>query len=98
MHIATRNDLDDEQARILTAACNLACDRMIEAGVLRTMQQPYAQNLVCAHLHRLVRRGERNEARLASRGVFLICGILACPDCKFIPGRPLQTGGATIVF
>jgi hypothetical protein len=34
MRIATRNDLDNEQARILTAAYNLACDRMIEAGAV----------------------------------------------------------------
>jgi hypothetical protein len=62
------------------------------------MQQPYAQSIVCAHLLRLVRRGERNEARLASRGVFLICGILACPDYEYVPGRSLRTDSAEIVF
>jgi hypothetical protein len=66
--------------------------------VLTSMQQPYAQNIVCAHLLRLVRRGERNEARLASRGVFLICGILACPDYEYVLGRSLRTDGAKIVF
>ena len=65
MHIAIRNDLDDEQARTLRAACDLAWCRIIQANVLTSMDQPYAQNIICAHLLRLVRRGERNEARLA---------------------------------
>lgn len=83
MHIAIRNDLDDEQSRILMAACDLAWRRIIQADLLTSTQQPYARNIVYAHLLRLVRRGERNEARFASRGVFLICGILACPDYEY---------------
>ena len=98
MHIAIRNDLDEEQSRILMDACDLAWRRIIQADVLTSMQQPYAQSIVCAHLLRLVRRGERNEARLASRGVFLICGILACPDYEYVPGRSLRTDSAEIVF
>ena len=98
MHIAIRNDLDEEQSRILTAACDLAWRRIIQANVLTSMDQLYAQNIICAHLLRLVRRGERNEARLAGRGVFLICGILACPDCEYALGRSLRTDSAEIVF
>lgn len=98
MHIAIRNDLDEEQSRILMAACDLAWRRIIQANVLTSMDQLYAQNIICAHLLRLVRRGERNEARLASRGVFLICGILACPDSEYVPGRVLRTDGAEIVY
>ena len=98
MHIAIRNDLDEDQSRILMAACDLAWRRITEAYVLTPMQQAYAQNIVRAHLLVLIRRGERHEARLASRGVFLICGILACPDYKYVPGRPLRTDGAEIVF
>ena len=98
MHIAIRNDLDEEQSRILMAACDLAWRRIVQANVLTPMQQPYAQSIVCAHLLRLVRRGERNEARLARRGVFLICGILACPDYEYVPGRSLRTDSAEIVF
>lgn len=98
MHIAIRNDLGEEQSRILMAACNLAWRRIIQADLLASTQQPYARNIVYAHLLRLVRRGERNEARLASRGVFLICGILACPDCEYVPGRSLRTDSVEIVF
>lgn len=98
MHIAIRNDLDDEQSRILMAACDLAWRRIIQANVLTSMDQSYAQNIICAHLLRLVRRGERNGARLAGRGVFLICGILACPDSEYVPGRFLRTDGAEIVY
>ena len=98
MHIAVRNDLDEEQSRILMAACDLAWRRIIQANVLTSMDQAYAQNIICAHLLRLVRRGERNEARLASRGVFLICGILSCPDYEYVPGRSLRTNSAEIVF
>lgn len=34
MHIAIRNDLDDEQSRILMAACDLAWRGIIQANVL----------------------------------------------------------------
>jgi hypothetical protein len=98
MHIAIRNDLDEEQSRILMAGCDLAWRRITQAETLTPMQQTYAQNILCAHLLRLVRRGERNETRLASRGVFLICGILACPDYEYVPGRSLRTDGAELVF
>jgi hypothetical protein len=98
MHIAARNDLDEEQSRILLRACDLAWRRVTEAVVLTPMQQAYAHNIVHAHLLRLVRRGERKEQRLASRGVFLICGILACPSHEYVPGRSLRTEGAEIIF
>jgi hypothetical protein len=62
------------------------------------MQQDHAQNALCTHLLHLVRRGERNVGRLASRGVFLICAMLACPDSEFIPGRPLRTDGADVIY
>ena len=70
MHIAIRNDLDEEQSRILMAACDLAWRRIIQANVLTSMDQPYAQNIICAHLLRLVRRGERNEARWQAAACF----------------------------
>jgi len=98
MHIAARNDLDEEQSRILLRACDLAWRRVTEVVVLTPMQQAYAHNIVHAHLLRLVRRGERKEQRLASRGVFLICGILACPDHEYVSGRSLRTEGAEIIF
>jgi hypothetical protein len=98
MHIAARNYLDEEQSRIFLRACDLAWHRVTEAVVLTPMQQAYAHNIVHAHLLRLVRRGERKEQRLASRGVFLICGILACPDHEYVTGRSLRTEGAEIIF
>jgi hypothetical protein len=98
MHIAVRNDLDEEQSRILLSACDIAWRRVTQAVTLTPTQQVYARSAVCAHLLDIVRHGERNEHRLASRGVFLICGLLACPDCKYVQGRPLQTSGAQIVF
>jgi hypothetical protein len=43
MHVAIRNDLDEEQSLILMAACDLAWRRIIQANVLTSMDQPYAQ-------------------------------------------------------
>ena len=88
------------KSRVLLSACNLAWRRVTEAVVLTPMQQAYAHKTktMYAHLLRLVRRGERKEQRLASRGVFLICGILACPDHEYVPGRSLRPGGAEIIF
>lgn len=98
MQIAIRNDLNDDQSRTLMLACNQAWSRIIEANMLPPMQQEQAQNILCMHLLRLVRRGELNVGRLARRGVFLISAILACPDCNYIPGQPLRTDGADIIF
>jgi len=98
MHIAVRNDLDEDQSRILMSACDLAWRRIMEAELVTPTQQVYAQNILCGYLLRLVRSGERSERRLASRGVFLICAILACPDCEYVPGRPIRTDGAQIIF
>ncbi|MGC1625065.1 MAG: hypothetical protein WA759_20015, partial [Pseudolabrys sp.] len=62
------------------------------------MQQTYMESVLRGHLLRQVRRGERKVTRLASRGVFLICGILACPDHTYVPGRPLRADGVQILF
>jgi len=101
MHSAIRNDLDENESRILMAAYDLAWRRIMQANLLTPMQQACAQNMqniLRGFLLRLLRRGERSEARLASRGVFLICGILACPGDVYVPGRSLRTDGAEIVF
>ena len=98
MQIAFRNDLNEDQSRTLMIACNQAWSRIAAANLLPPAQQDHAQNLLCMHLLRLVRRGELNVGRLASRGVFLVCAILACPDCDYVPGQPLRTDGAEIVF
>ena len=98
MYVTARNDLDEKQSRVLLSACNLAWRRVTEAVVLTPIQQAYAHSIMYAHLLRLVRRGERKEQRLASRGVFLICGILACPDHEYVSGRSLRTGGRRLFF
>ncbi|MGA7084645.1 MAG: hypothetical protein WB005_15900, partial [Pseudolabrys sp.] len=59
-------------------ACDVTWHRVLEAGLTITpMQQTYMESVLRGHLLRQVRRGERKVTRLASRGVFLICGILA---------------------
>jgi len=106
MHIAIRNDLDQDQERILLSACDIllsACDkawrRVTRVVVALTpVQHVHARSVVRAHLLGLVRHGERNEDRLASRGVFLICALLACPGCEYVQGHLLQQVGAQIVF
>jgi hypothetical protein len=98
MQIAIRNDLNEDQSRTLMIACNQAWSRIIAANLLPGPQQDQAQNILCTHLLHLVRRGELNVGRLASRGVFLICALSAYPDCDYVPGQPLRTDGAEIVF
>ena len=98
MQIAIRNDLNEDQSRTLMLACNQAWSRVVAANLLPAMQQDWAQNILCTHLLHLVRRGELNVGRLASRGVFLICALLACSDCDYVPAQPLRTDGADIVF
>ena len=98
MQIVVRNDLDGEQSRVLMAAYDMAWRRIMEADRLSSDQYAHAQNMLCSYLLWLIRRGEREETRLASRGVFLICGMLACPDYTYVPGQPIETDGAQIVF
>jgi hypothetical protein len=98
MHIVVRNELDDDQSRVFMAAYDMAWRRIMAADLLSPSEHAHAQNMLCGHLLRLIRRGERKQTRLASRGVFLICGLLACPDCVYVPGRPVKTSGAQILF
>ena len=99
MNIAIRNDLDQDQERILLSACDKAWRRVTRVVVALTpVQHVHARSVVRAHLLGLVRHGERNEDRLASRGVFLICALLACPGCEYVQGHLLQQVGAQIVF
>jgi hypothetical protein len=98
MQIAVHNELDAEQSRVLMAAYDTAWRRIMETDLLTPTQYAQAQKILCSYLLRLVQRAERKETRLATRGVFLICGLLACPDCAYVPGRPIQANGAQIVF
>lgn len=99
MQTAILSGLDEEQSRILTSACDVTWHRVLEAGLTITpTQKTYMESVLRGHLLRQVRRGERKVTRLASRGVFLICGILACPDHTYVPGRPLRADGVQILF
>lgn len=98
MHIAVHNELDEEQSRVLMAAYDLAWRRIVDAELLEPTEYARAQNILCNYLLRLLQRGESDVWRLATRGVFLICGILACPDQAYVPGRPLNANGTPIVF
>ncbi len=99
MQTAILAGLDEEQSRLLMSACDVTWRRVLEAGLIITpMQRTYMESVLRSHLLRQLRRGERKVTRLASRGVFLICGILACPDHAYVPGRPLQADGVQILF
>ena len=99
MQTAILAGLDEEQSRLLTNACDVAWHRVLEAGLIITpMQRTYMESVLRSHLLRQLRRGERKVTRLASRGVFLICGILASQNHAYIPGRPLQADGVQILF
>ncbi len=98
MQIVVRDQLDDDQSRVFMAGYDLAWRRILEADLLSSDKYAHAQNILCSHLLWLIRHGERRPARLASRGVFLICGVLACRDCTYVPGRSIKTDGAQIVF
>ena len=98
MQIVVRRELDDDQSRIFMAAYDAAWRRIMEADLLPPDKHAYVQNIVCSHLLWLIRHGERRPARLANRGVFLVCGLLACPGCTYVPGQPMKTSGAQILF
>jgi hypothetical protein len=98
MQNVVRNELDDEQSRVFMGAYDAAWRRIMEAHLLSRDQYAHAQNILCSHLLQLIRQGERRPARLATRGVFLICGLLACPDCWYVPGRPMKADGVLILF
>lgn len=91
-------ELDDEQSHVLTAAYDLAWRRIIHAELIKPVQHRQLQDALYGYLLQLVRRGERKEARLARRGIFFICGILASAPGAYVPGQPLVADGTQIVF
>jgi len=98
MQSLPRPELDQEQSRVLLTAHDLAWRRIIEAQLLDPTEHVRAQNILYDYILHLLRRGERKESRLARRGIFLICGLLASPQCAYVPGRPLMANGTQIVF
>ena len=64
MQIIVRNELDDDQSRVFMAAYDMAWRRIVGADLLPPDQYAHAQNILCSHLLRLIRRGN------ASKGVW----------------------------
>jgi len=100
MQTATSCALDAEQGKALSAAFDFAWRRLLQTDLLQPSQYAQMQNILTTYLIKLVRRGERNEGRLARRGIFFVCGLLAAPDPVSFTGRALYfaEGAAGVVF
>ena len=101
MLIATSPQLDETQGQALSAGFDFAWRRLLRAdGLLNPAQHAQVQNILTSYLLRLVRRGERDAQRLARRGIFFVCGVLACPEPVGYVGRSLRLADddAEIVF
>ena len=64
--------LDDVTVRAMGQAFDIACTRLIRAGVLEASNIERMQRLAAKHLVHCARRGERDEWRLARRAMFLM--------------------------
>lgn len=69
--------LDDVSVRAMGQAFDVACTRLIRAGVLDSSNLERMQRLAAKHLVHCARRGERDEWRLARRAMFLMCMAVA---------------------
>jgi len=65
--------LDDVSVRAMGQAFDMACSRLIRAGVLDACNVERMQRLAAKHLVHYARRGEHDEWRLARRAMFLMC-------------------------
>jgi hypothetical protein len=65
--------LDDVTVRAMGQAFDIACSRLIRAGVLDASNVERMQQLAAKHLVHCARRGERDEWRLARRAIFTMC-------------------------
>ena len=93
MHIAVRNDLDQDQERILLSACDKAWRRVTQVVVALTpVQHVHARSVVRAHLLGLVCHGERNEDRLASSGRFFDLRTPGLSRLRIRSGTPFAKG------
>jgi hypothetical protein len=69
--------LDDVTVRAMGQAFDIACSRLIRAGVLDASNIERMQRLAAKHLVHCARRGERDEWRLARRVMYLMCMAVA---------------------
>lgn len=70
MRAAEQVGLDDDAVRAMGQAFDMACSRLIRAGVLDASNIERMQRLAARQLVQCARRGERNEWRLARRAIF----------------------------
>ena len=70
MRAAEQTGLDDDAVKAMGQAFDLACSRLIRAGVLDAVNIERLQRLAAKKLVQLARRGERDEWRLARRAIF----------------------------
>lgn len=64
--------LDEIAVQAMEQGFNIACSRLIRAGVLDAANVERMQRLAAEHLVRYARRGERDEWRLARRAMFAV--------------------------
>lgn len=72
MRAVEKVGLDEITVQVMEQAFNLACSRLIRAGVLDSANIERMQRLAAEHLVRHARRGERDEWRLARRAIFAV--------------------------
>ena len=70
MRAAETVGLDDDAVKAMGQAFDLACARLIRAGVLDASNIERMQRLAAKKLVHWARRGERDEWRLARRAMF----------------------------
>jgi hypothetical protein len=70
MRAAEQTGLDDDAVKAMGQAFDLACSRLIRAGVLDASNIERMQRLAAKKLVHWARRGEREEWRLARRAIF----------------------------
>ena len=72
MRAVEKVGLDEITVQAMEQAFNLACSRLIRAGVLDAANIERMQRLGAEYLVRYARRGEHDEWRLARRAIFAI--------------------------
>jgi len=72
MCAAKQVGLDDDAVKAMGQAFDLACTRLIRAGVLDASNIERMQRLAARKLVHWARRGEREEWRLARRAIFAV--------------------------
>ncbi len=72
-----RIDLDQEQVQLLDEALRLAYTRLVDTDVARGRQFHQLRDPLVAPIVKSILRGETDTWRLARRGLFAACEVLA---------------------